>query len=88
MELTPTVVEVGKSYLFHGRMIYIGTVVDINLRFYTIKNVGWMATMGRDMAELLKEGPNEDTLIEWTGQTVPLSVTTWVPFLWDHEVGE
>jgi hypothetical protein len=79
-------IELGKSYLFHGRMIYLGKVVEITLMDIVIKESCWMAEMGRRMNELIAEGITDSTEIECMPPemeiTIPRGSFARIP--WEH----
>lgn len=79
-------IEIGESYLFHGRMIYLGRVVEITLMDIVVEKCSWMPEMGRRMGELLAEGINENTEIECAPpfDQVTLPRGSFARFPWRH----
>lgn len=84
--MVPKYVKIGESYMFHARMIYVGRLVDMDMRFYYIDRACWMASMGRRMSELLREGMGEETRVEVDPPEDVLSIPmgSFVPHPWRH----
>jgi len=79
-------IKVGETYLFHGRMIYIGKVKRVSLRVVVVTQCGWMADMGIRMGELLKSGPVDATDIEWSPpeMEVQIPIGAFAIYPWPH----
>jgi hypothetical protein len=85
-------IEIGKSYMFHGRMIYIGRVVELTLFDVVVDHCCWVADMGSGeesrMGNFLKKGINSSTEIEIAPpeDLVPLPRGSFAKFPWHHEL--
>jgi hypothetical protein len=56
--------KVGDKVMMHGRMIYLGEVVEVSVLEVTLIKACWMASMGRRMADLMARGCNSETRVE------------------------
>jgi len=81
-------IEIGKSYLFHGRMIYLGEVVEVTLFDIVVKKCSWMQDMGIRMGELLSGGIVDATELEIAPpeDLVTLPRGSFARFPWHHEL--
>ncbi len=83
-------IEIGGTYLFHGRMIYLGEVVAITLFDIVLKRVCWMAHMGSGeearMHKILKNGIISSTEIECAppDHLVAIPRGSFARFPWEH----
>ena len=81
-------IETGKAYLFHGRMIYLGEVVEVTLFDIVVKKCCWMQDMGTRMGTLLSDGVVGATEIEIAPpeDLVTLPRGSFARFPWNHEL--
>lgn len=74
-------------------MIYIGKVIDKDLRFYYCSPCAWVANMGDEqdrMSLFLKNGISERSEVEPgdPDDVIPIPIAAFVPWPWRHEIPE